>query len=192
MKHINSPQRLPIPRKNWYDLLQYDISPFFKPDNALSDIATALFRLENTPRAIQFFAENCHNLDDYGYWFLLGVCWVQYTGFSDLTLWKELFSSNRPHRPQCLMKPTELRYYKAFPKEVCAFRVHRAEEKDWISYTLDLDTARKFADIRGVKEIHQYKISKGNILCLFLRRQEYEVLCLNNVKAKLEKVLPVS
>ena len=86
------------------------------------------------------------------------------------------------------MKPTELRHFRALPKTVHCYRVHRPDEQDWISYTLDFDTAKKFAGIRGVSQIHEYRIPRKRLACLFLRRQEYEVLCIDNKHARLHAV----
>ena len=188
---IKTPQNLKIERREWYDFLQRDISHHFRPRPFDAQIGKGLIELENSPEAIKFFAANCRNLSDYAYWFYLGVCWVQYTGWSELSLWKSLFSSSRPNRESCLMKPTELKYFKALPKTVHCYRVHRPDEQDWISYTLDFDTAKKFAGIRGVSQIHEYKIPRKRLACLFLRRQEYEVLCIENRYARLHNVTEV-
>ena len=189
MKLINTPQKLKIERREWYERLQYDISPLFQPAPYDAQIAHRLTALDDSPLAVQLFASVAERLSDYAYWFFLGVCWVQYTGWSKLELWKELFSSNRPHRKSCLMKPTELRLFKKLPKVVHCYRVHRPGETDWISYTLDFDTALKFAAIRGVSTIHEYRIPRKRLCCLFLRRHEYEVLCINKKDAILHKVI---
>ncbi len=181
---IKNPQPLRIPRQEWYESLQRDISPLFRPNPVDSAVALRLMELENTPEAIRFFAAYCHALTNYGYWFFLGVCWVQYTGRSDLALWKRLFSSERPHRDACLMKPTERRLFNGLPKIVHCYRVHRADEQEWVSYTLDRDTATKLAVVRGINQIHEYRIPRKRLLCLFLRRHEYEVLCLETRYAR--------
>ena len=181
---IKNPQHLKIERREYYDSLQRDISPLFRPDPRDAALAFRLTQLDDSPEAMRTFAANCHALTDYGYWFLLGLCWVQYTGWSSLDLWKELFSSGRPHRESCLMKPTERRYFNVLPKTVHCYRVHRPGEQDWISYTLDQDTAQKIAAMRGATQIHEYRIPRKRLLCLFLRRHEYEVLCLDKRHAR--------
>ena len=185
---IKNTQNLKIERREWYDHLQFDISPLFRPNSYDAQIGSRLAALDSSPEAIRFFAAHCRMLTDYAYWFYLGVCWVQYTGWSELALWKALFSADRPHREACLMKPKELRHFKALPKDVHCYRVHRPEEQDWISYTLDFDTAKKFAKMRGVSRIHEYRIPRKRLACLFLRRHEYEVLCIEPRHARLFKV----
>ena len=37
---------------------------------------------------------------------------------------------------------------------------------------------------RGVSDVHEYRIKRSDILALFLRRGEYEVLCLDRRKAR--------
>lgn len=83
------------------------------------------------------------------------------------------------------MKPKELDYYRLLPQQVLCYRAHRTGEQDWISYTLDLDIARRFAMERGVPTLCAYQILHRDILALFLRRGEYEVLCLDRKKARL-------
>lgn len=184
---IKNPQALRIERREWYEHLQYDISPLFRPYLYDVSIAQELMQLDGTPQAIRLFANKCHGLSDYAYWFYLGTCWVTYTGWSELELWKQLFHSQRTNRDACLMKPTELRYFKTLPKVVHCYRVHRPDERDWISYTLDYDTAKTYAARRGATQIHEYRIPRKRLLCLFLRRHEYEVLCLDKHHAKAVK-----
>ena len=191
---IWNPQRIPIPRFSdvfWYESLQNDISPRFKynPNNAR--IFFELEKVENTPLAIVRFSELCENLDDYGYWFCLGTLWVMYTGWSELPLWKRLFRSSRPFRRECLMKPTELEYFKRLSPSVACFRAHRPEESEWISYTLDAVCAGTIARRRGVSEISEYRIRRSDIIALFLRRGEYEILCLDKRKARFVGRIPV-
>ena len=190
-KYITNPQGIKIERREWYDSLQHDISPHFRPSSYDAQIARCLVEMDNSPEAINFFAAHCGGLTDYAYWFYLGVCWVQYTGWSDFNLWKSLFSSGRPNRAACLMKPTELRYFKALPKDVHCYRVHRPKEKDWLSYTLDLQTAKKLAAFRNVSHIHEYRIPRKRLLCLFLRRHEDEILCLDKNSARLKNVIQI-
>ena len=108
-----------------------------------------------------------------------------YTGWSDLNLWKQLFKVRRSGRRECLMKPKEISFYCRLPQQVLCYRAHRPGERDWISYTLDLDIARRFAKEREVATLSAYRILRRDLLALFLRRGEYEVLCLDRKKARL-------
>jgi hypothetical protein len=168
---------------NTVALLHRDISPDFVWNPVDAAIATRLLDFEGTPRAIQYFAEVCDSLTDYSYWFLLGTLWVSYSGWSDLRLWKRLFKSTRPRRETSLMKPSELRVFKALPETVTAYRAHRNNETDWISYTLDRGVAKRFARERGVTEFVEYRLAKADVLALFLRRGEQELIMLNPTKA---------
>lgn len=159
-----------------------DISKYFAWNLADDTVARQLIAREGTPEAITYFAEHCNGLTDYGYWFMLSTLWVSYTGFSDLRLWKKLFSASRRHREACIMKPSELRQYKMLPYHVTAYRAHRVGEMDWISYTLDLDKAKQFANHRGVHEVKEYRIRKRDILAYFTRRGENELLVLDKEK----------
>lgn len=44
---------------------------------------------------------------------------------------------------------------------------------------------------RGVSEISEYRIRRSDIVALFLRRGEYEILCLDKRKARFVGRIPV-
>jgi hypothetical protein len=155
-----------------------------------SSIAKNILKFEGTPRAITYFAEVCDKLSDYSYWFILGTLWVSYSGWSDLQLWRDLFSSDRPKRKSSIMKPSELAAFESLPYEIIAYRAHRPHETDWISYTLDIDVAKWFASERGVREVSQYKLRKRDVISLFLRRGEQELIMLTPEKAKYVQTIP--
>lgn len=161
-----------------------DISHNFRWNPKDASIAKKLLSLEKTPLAIEYFAKNCEKLTDYGYWFLLSTLWVSYSGWSDLELWKRLFSANRPRKKTSIMKPSELKAYEHLPWFVTAYRSHRKNETDWIAYTLDKNIAIRFAKERGVKSIKEYRIKKKDIIALFLRRGEQEIIVLDKEKVE--------
>lgn len=187
MQFINNPQRLRIEKCEWYDHLQHDISPRFRPNENDSNFARALSYFERNGYPICFFNTHKSHLTDYSYWFFLGTIWIAHSEQAPTALWQELFSSQRPHRSACLMKPTELKYFRELPKEVSCYRAHSPAGDGFIAYTLDLDTVRKFASIKGIDTITEYLIPKKHLLALFLRRGEYEVLCLDKDKARFVK-----
>ena len=192
---INTPQKIPIPKLApgaWYELLQYDISPRFTPSPKGAQACVDAIKYEGTPESVIHFSEHCSELMDYDYWFLLSTLWISYTGWSDLNLWKQLFKVRRSGRRECLMKPKEMGFYCRLPQQVLCYRAHRPGERDWISYTLDLDIARRFAKEREVATLSAYRILRRDLLALFLRRSEYEVLCLNKQKARLVGQIGVS
>lgn len=155
-----------------------DISPDFIWNAEDASIFEQLLWREGSPSAIQFFARHQRRLTHYGYWFGLGTLWVHYTGFSDLTLWRRLFSSDRPHRETSLMKPSELVAFRALPDRMTVYRARRPGETDWINYTLDRRIAERLATARH-GPIKQYWVQRRNVLALFLRRGELEILVLN-------------
>lgn len=156
-----------------------DISNEFKWNPCDAIIGKKLVELEETPEAIKYFADRCNELTDYAYWFFLSTLWVSYSGFSDLELWKKLFSSNRAKRKKSIMKPSELNAFENLPWFVTVYRAHRLGEKDCIAYTLNKDIAYRFAMEREVNLIKEYKVKKKDITALFLRREENEVIVLN-------------
>lgn len=161
-----------------------DVSPLFQLDERSSAILVDILPYEGTPEAIFRFADCCDGLTDYWYWFMLGVLWVNYTGWSSLDLWRELFASRRPNRQQCLMKPHELREFRGMPERLTVYRAHRREEQDWVSYTLSLETARRFLESRPEGHVTEYTVRKRSVLALFLRRGEQEVLVLDRRDAR--------
>lgn len=170
--------------------LQNNISPAFNPNDSHLDkpYFIEVLRYEKTPQAIIYFNEICHNLTDYGYWFLLSTLWVSYCGYSDLGLWKKLFNSKRPLKKISIMKPNELKEFKRLPKIVKVYRAHRKDETDWIAYTLSLDKAKSFLAKRPNGKIASYFIDKNHLTALFLRRGEKEVILTNKDKANLIRI----
>lgn len=169
-----------------------DVSPKFRPNAFDSRLAMELMTMEGTPQAILHFAEHANELSAYGYWFLLSTLWVSYSGHSDLGLWRRLFSANRPHRAASIMKPSELTALTALPAALTVFRAHRPGETDWLSYTLSLPVAERFARERQVREVCEYNVEKSDVLALFTRRAGAEVLVLDPARARRTIVLEVA
>lgn len=159
-----------------------DISSEFKGNVYDAAIARRLIELDKTPGAIEYFAEKAGGLTDYAYWFMLSSLWVSYSGFSDLELWKKLFSSDRPKKKKSIMKPSELEALEHLSWFVKVYRAHRQGETNCIAYTLNKGTAFRFARERGVKTIKEYQVKKKDITALFLRRGEEEVIILDKEK----------
>lgn len=168
-----------------------NLSPLFRYNHSDARIANRILRHWETPAAIRQFARYCDALTDYAYWYLLGTLWVSYTGWSDLALWRRLFAANRPHRDLSIMKPSELRALDRLPEVVIAYRAHRPGETDWLSYTLDPQKAGMFAVQRGVAEVAVYAVPRRDILALFTRRDESEILVLDGAAITLAGRLPV-
>lgn len=170
-----------------------NISPLAPaPNKNDSDVGRLLIQHEATGKAIRLFDKHKKRLTDYAYWFYLSTCWVSYSGFSDLNLWRQLFSSSRPNRKLSIMKPSEVVAYELLPDEFVIYRAKRDGEKDWIAYTLNPETAAKMALQRKVSVIHQYKVKKKEVLALFLRRGEAEVIILDKSKPELLDVIQVN
>lgn len=142
-------------------------------------IIQRIMEREGTAKAIVCFSKHCDRLSNYWYWYTLGTLWVNYSGWSELALWKRLFSSSRPNKQTSLMKPDEYAIYQRLPELIRAYRAHRPGETDWIAYTLDPQIAARFAVERGVSEVTEYVIPRNEVLALFLRRGERELLVLN-------------
>lgn len=168
-----------------------DISPDFRWNKRDARAFRKIIRYEGTGEAIKAFARQADNLTDYGYWFMLGTLWVSYSGWSELDLWIRLFSSRRPNRLSSLLKPSELQAFHQLPEMLPVFRAHRPNEKRWISYTIVPEIAVKFAVNRGVDAVTQYIAQKSDMLGLFLRRQEFEVLILDQSRVEFVRHIPI-
>lgn len=161
-----------------------DVSPFSVPNPTDSKVITKIMRYEKTGRAIIEFDKHKNKLTDYCYWFMLSTLWVSYTGWSDLRLWKRLFDSNRPNRKLCIMKPSEVRAFDLLPESFKVYRAKRKDETDCIAYTLDPEIAATWAIKRGMTEFHCYEVNKRDVLALFLRRNEQEIIVLDQNKVR--------
>lgn len=178
-------------RERVRNYIEDNISTAFKWAESDVRIIGQLMQYEGTPRMVNEFAKVADKLTDYSYWYILSTIWVSYTGLSDLALWRHLFSSRRPNKAISLMKPDELKELAALPSKVWIYRAKRPGETDWIAYTLSLETACRFAVERKVDEIHQYQVKKRDILALFLRREESEVICLDKTRVKPVRVIQI-
>lgn len=168
-----------------------DITPDFEYRESDARVGRLLLKCAETPKAIRVFDEHCKALSSSAYWFYLSTLWVSYSGWSDLDLWKRLFSSPRKYRETSLMKPSELAFYRALPETIHAFRAHRPGEEDWIAYTLSSDVAARFAAERGIESVGLYEIPKAAALAYFTRRGEAEILVLDKANAKWLRDVPV-
>jgi hypothetical protein len=168
-----------------------DVSPDFRWSRRDTGLIRKILVHAETPRAIREFSRHAGRLTNHAYWFVLSTLWVSYTGWSDLDEWKRLFASTRPLRDTSIMKPSELEIFRELPEMLTLYRAHRANEKDWISYTLLPVKAAEFAQRRAVDLVAEYRVAKADALCLFLRRGEFEVLVLDKGKAEFVRELPV-
>lgn len=156
-----------------------DISHHFLYNAQDEIIIRRILKYAKTPKAIVEFSIHRHKLSDYAYWFVLSTLWVDYTGWSSLKLWRNLFESTRPHREECLMKPSELLLFRSLPDPVIAYRAHRPGETDWLSYTMSEAVAERFARERRIKSATKYSVPRQSIIALFARREEWEILVLD-------------
>lgn len=168
-----------------------DVSSDFRWNKKDAQTIRKILPHEATPEAIKLFSRYAYRLTDYGYWFLLSTLWVSYTGWSDLEEWKRLFSSARPSRETSIMKPSEVEVFRALGDSLTLYRAHRPDELDWISYSLLAPKAAEFARRHNVASVSEYRVSKDDVLCLFLRRSECEVLVLDRTKAVFVREIPV-
>lgn len=90
------------------------------------------------------------------------------------------------------MKPSEPIVYRQLSDVITAYRAHRAGETDWISYTLSLTIASRFARERDVTTVTEHHLRKRDVIALFLRRGEEELLMLRPDRAQKIRTVPVT
>lgn len=169
-----------------------DISPDWNGATEWDDkIIRGVLARESSPHAVRYFAANCNKLSDYWYWFMLSTMWVSYSAYSDIKLWKRLFSADRPNRDTSIMKPSEKLTFDLMPDVLSVYRAHRTNEADWIAYTLSPKIAGEMAYRREVAEVYQYVAKKSDCLAYFGRRGEYEVLVIDKNMCQFSQVIPV-
>ncbi|MDT2422424.1 hypothetical protein P7D66_08545 [Enterococcus avium] len=159
-----------------------NISTAFKYNASDAEIMKKLLVI-HPDEQVGYFERKSNQLSDYAYWFLLSTMWVKEAAVAPISQWMRLFSAKRPNRRISLMKPNEMALFKKLPNKLTVYRDH-ADETDWISYTLNPQTAIKFANMKNVNEVAEYKLKKHDCLALFLRRDEMEVLCMDKELAK--------
>ena len=159
-----------------------NVSTAFRLSEEDAEIAKHLsvYGNDRSSEAIRYFTTHCGNLTNYGYWFLLSTLWVWAGDVnSNLDLWRNLFSSDRPDKKISLMKPDELREFKGLPNKVTVYRAMIPNKCDGISYTTSVETAFRFARRHISQFILTGRIKKHDIAALFTRRGENEILILN-------------
>lgn len=166
-----------------------NISTAFKYSASDAEIMKKLL-VTNPDEQVDYFERISNQLSDYAYWFLLSTMWVKEAAIAPISEWKRLFSAKRPNRSISLMKPDEMVLFKKLPNKLTVYRAH-ADETDWISYTLNPQIAVKFANIKNVNEVAEYKLKKHDCVALFLRRDEMEVLCMDKELAKRTRTITV-
>lgn len=168
-----------------------NISTAFKFNESDAKLMTR-FITAKTNQQMDCFLSIEAQLTDYAYWYLLTTMWINESTIYSIEGWKKLFSAKRSNRLVSVMKPDELTLFKQLPSKVRLYRAHSEDETDWISYTLDPETAIKFAKMKNINEIVEYKVKKHDCYALFLRREESEIICLDKSFVKKVKVIKIA
>lgn len=168
-----------------------NISTAFKFNESDAKLMTR-FITAKTNQQMDCFLDIEDQLTDYAYWYLLTTMWINESTIYPISTWKKLFSAKRANRLVSIMKPNELALYRKLPNKLILYRAHSKNETDWISYTIDLETAFKFAEMKNVDEVVEYKIKKHDCYALFLRRDESEIICLNKDLAKQIRIIMIA
>lgn len=161
----------------------HDVSPLFATAPPTDGpLVEKVCEFEGTEGALVAFRAVAADLSDFSFWCVLGSLWVAADGPTDFAEWRALFSTRRKNRAPALMKPSELRALGDLPQRVTGYRVRRPG--DWLSLTLDLDFARQLAaEVDG--EVEAYSVPRRDVLALFTRRGEAEVVVLDRSRARL-------
>ena len=168
-----------------------DVSPDFRWNKSDLQTIKKIMPHEATPEAVKVFSRYAYRLTDYGYWFLLSTLWVSDPRGGDLDEWRSLFLSPRSNRETSIMKPSELKVWRLMDNDLMLYRAHKPAENDWISYSILGEKAAEFACRYGVDKVSEYRVAKEDVLCLFLRGGEFEVLVLDRSKVEFIRDIPV-
>ncbi|CAK7068901.1 MAG: hypothetical protein EUB_03751 [Eubacterium sp.] len=168
-----------------------DISKKFRPNAYDSDVAEAIIKLGETPEAMDYFLRRSYFLSDYAYWFILSTLWISCSQFAGADTWRMLFTAKRRRRKQSIMKPSELKEYNNLRWFLTVYRATAPSETDWINYTLDSEVAIRFAKAKGVEKVDVYSACKRDVIALFQRREEAEIIILDQQKAERTTVIYV-
>lgn len=170
-----------------------DISPDFKYVTPTEQkIIQKIIKLNDDRKKLNHFIKYKHKMSDYCYWFILSTIWVDGTEKTDLKRWRALFSTNRKSRASSLMKPSELDAFNKLEDKLIVYRAQSPTEEDRLAYTLSIKQAASFSILKETNEITSYEVKKEDLLCLFLRRGEDEIIILDPSKAVKLKTLPLS
>lgn len=167
--------------------------PFFSPGSANAyyiqkkeDLITAVLNrefnrivyLHERPYRLEAFKQIAKDLPDTKYWSLLASIWVDTENqWQHLDKWKQLLSSDRPNRHYMMSEESD-RTLTALDDEVTIYRgCQKGLNENGLSWTLDKSVAKFFANRFGKKGIIlEKKISKKDIVAIFLSRNESEVI----------------
>lgn len=169
-----------------------DISPNFKGITEKEVKIIEKITKSNTPKkTVNHFIKHKEKLSNYAYWFILSTIWVSSNEGASLNRWRCLFESKRQDRLTSIMKPSETEAFNKLENEIFVYRAESPNEEDRIAYTLSLKTALMFANIKKTNSVSEFKVRKQDIHCIFLRRDEDEVIILNPKNAIKQREIKV-
>lgn len=168
-----------------------DISKKFIPNAYDSDVAEAIIDLGETPEAMDYFMRRSYFLSDYAYWFILSTLWIGCSQFAGTETWRMLFTARRRYKKRSIMKSSELKEYNDLKWFLTVYRATAPSETDWINYTLDPEVAIRFAKAKGIKRVEVYSACKRDVIALFQRREEAEIIIPDRQKAERTTVIYV-
>ena len=165
------------------ELIKDNISPhhldWSRMDEAVLEEIIAASEL-SPGTTLDIFIKYNSRLSHYGYWYMLGLLWNSFAGPRNdegrLNEWMKLFGHNRPKRNACLMKPDEATQLRNLPKKVKVY--WDSKRKTGISYRIEKATLP--VEPFNPKDYEAYaEIDRENIIALFNRRGETELIILN-------------
>ena len=136
--------------------------------------------LHERPYRLDAFIKIAKDMPDHKYWSLLASVWTDTeNAWQNLEEWRALFSADRPAKGH-LMNEDEHFTLENLPETVEIYRgCEPAVNEDGLSWTLDPEKAKFFADRFGKPgKVLQKTVNKAEIVALFQGRNEAEVICL--------------
>jgi hypothetical protein len=134
--------------------------------------------LHEKPHRLDAFRRIEGFLTDTEYWSLLGECWTGSENlFQEVNL-KSLLSADRPSRSG-IMHADEQAFLNGLPPRIRIYRGHGTRNAKGLSWTLSPGRATWFANREGPSgKVRCGYCSRTNVIAVFLRRAEMEVVIL--------------
>lgn len=145
-----------------------------------SEIAKELIYLADIrkdPRLlVGCFYENRNRLSHQRFWEFLKTVWISAGAPENYDMFRKLFSSKRPFKYH-VMSPEEERFLASLPEEFTVYRVIRGPEDNGLSWTLDEEFAKEYAESTK-REMITRVVKKHDVFAYFDRRGESEIVIL--------------
>ena len=129
----------------------------------------------NSEKVLNIFLKEARNLSDERYWELLRTVWIVSGSMSRISIFRELFNSQRPKR-NYFSTPEEYAILKVLPEVITVYRATNIPEDAGFSWTLSKRYAIQYAKMFEKSAIIEKRVRKDEIFAYINRNCEEEIL----------------